>query len=170
MGASAPSETIFAKQSLQFLSVLGYSPANHMLASVRLFQTDNKHEQLKGFEYLAQEANNGSCYSKGKIGWAYQKGLAVDIDMKQALKLYNQAAKCGMTYWQILLSHAYKEGYLGLSENSEKAKYWKEMKPKKHTVTHECWVALYYQDGTFPKNTANEKYYQELCDLSSNRI
>jgi TPR repeat protein len=168
MGISAPSETMFAKQSLQLLSLVGHPVAPHMLASMKLFQTDNKYEQKEGFALLTKEANDGSCYSKGKIGWAYQKGLGVDSDINKALELYKQAAECGMTYWQILLSHAYQEGYLGLSVNPEKAKYWKEMEPKVHVVIHECWVALYYQDGTFPKDVAKEKHYQSLCDSSSN--
>jgi len=86
--------------------MIGHYSAPHMLASMKVFQSQNREDRREGFLYLEQEAKEGSCYSVGKIGWAYQKGLGVEPDIEKAISLYKQAAECGMTYWQILLSHA----------------------------------------------------------------
>ncbi|WP_421711505.1 hypothetical protein [Alcanivorax sp.] len=106
MGYASSSEAIFARSSLQFLTMIGHYSAPHMLASMKVFQSQNSEDRREGFLYLEQEAKEGSCYSAGKIGWAYQKGLGVEPDIEKAISLYKQAAECGMTYWQILLSHA----------------------------------------------------------------
>lgn len=151
------------KYSLQLLGVLGHHSAPHILASLQVFQSDNEQERREGFSFLQSEAEQGSCYSIGKIGWAYQKGLGVDTDLKKAIVLYEEAATCGMTYWQILLAHAHQEGYLGLESNEDLAMHWRDMQSKTHTADYNCWVANYYQDGTFPKNDEKESYYQKAC-------
>lgn len=166
LGISSPNETLFAKQSLQLLSLFGHYSAPHILASMKIFQSENDEDRREGFLFLKQEAENGSCYSAGKIGWAYQKGFGVDANLQKAISLYEQAAKCGMTHWQILLSHAHKEGYLGFTASEEQAEYWKTMEPKTHIATYECWVATYYRDGVFPENSKKASQYEQLCAVS----
>jgi len=69
-----------------------------------------------------------------------------------------------MTYWQYLLAHAYEKGYLGLAIDEQRANYWRDHKPKVHVALYECWVAIYYADGTFPKNEELRVNYQKVCD------
>jgi len=142
----------------------GYPNAVHILASLRLFSTDDPSLQRLGFEALEQEHESGSAFAAGKLGWAYQKGLGVDPDQDEALVLYQYAAKSGMTYWQYLLAHAYEKGYLGLAVDPQKAAYWVEYKPKVHVALYECWVASYYADGTFPANEELRAQYKNICD------
>lgn len=141
-----------------------YPDAVHMLASLRLFNTDDRSLQRLGFEALKQEYESGSAFSAGKLGWAYQRGLGVDPDLDKALELYEYAAKSGMTFWQYLLAHAYERGYFGLDANTEKGAYWVEYKPKIHVALYECWVASYYADGTFPPNEELQAQYQRVCE------
>ncbi len=141
-----------------------YPNAVHILASLRLFNTDDHSLQQLGFEVLEQEYESGSAFAAGKLGWAYQKGLGIDPDQDKALELYQYAAKSGMTYWQYLLAHSYEKGYLGLIANPDKAVYWIEFKPKVHVALYECWVASYYADGTFPANDELQAQYQTICD------
>ena len=105
---------------------------SHIEASKMLFQSDSFQDQKEGFEYLAKEANEGSAYSIGKIGWAYQMGLGVDADLDKAKELYLSPARAGMTYWQFLLAHAYEMGYLGFIQSGEQYEYWLNFQPKIH--------------------------------------
>jgi hypothetical protein len=142
----------------------GYQSAVHILASLRLFKTDDPTLQRLGFEVLEQEYETGSAFAAGKLGWAYQRGLGVNPDRDKALELYEYAAKSGMTYWQYLLAHAYEKGYLDLEVDPDKAAYWVAYKPKVHIALYECWVASYYHDGTFPPNDDLQSQYQKTCD------
>jgi TPR repeat protein len=136
-----------------------------MIASIDVFQSDDPARQKAGFQVLESEyVDQDSGYAAGKLGWAYQRGLGVEENLDKALELYNIAAEQGMTYWQYLLSHAYERGYLGLDIDTERAQYWREFKPKVHIAQYECWVAIYYQDGTFPVNEELAAEYQEICN------
>ncbi len=143
----------------------GSRPAEHMIASIDVFQSSDPTRQRAGFKVLESEyMDRGSAYAAGKLGWAYQRGLGVDKDREKALELYNIAAQRGMTYWQYLLAHAYEKGYLGLEIDDERAKYWREFKPKVHVAVYECWVSVYYQDGTFPESDELASDFQKICN------
>ena len=164
IGDKSPTETFLAKQSLQLLALVGDPRVPHMLASLKVFHSDNKAEQKAGFSFLEKESESGSCYSTGKVGWAYQKGLGVKPNLDIAVSNYVEAAKCGMTYWQIMLAHSYEQGYLGLSVDLEMASFWKDKEPKIHIASYNCWVASFYKDGYFPGNPTKQSEYQTLCE------
>lgn len=150
---------------LRVAAKLGNKNAGHMVASIDVFQSGDPVRQRKGIEYLEKErTETGSAYAAGKVGWAYQKGFGVDQDLDKALELFEYAAEHGMTYWQYLLAHAYEKGYLGLRIDEERSQYWLNFKPKIHVALYECWVAIYYEDGTFPKNEELRAKYQKICD------
>jgi len=138
--------------------------AAHQLASIQLFSSDNPEEKKQGFKHLELEYKNGSAYSAGKLGWAYQQGVGTKKDISKAKEFYEFAAKNGMTYWQFLLAHAYKMGYLGYDIDPVKSKYWLDFKPKIHVDSYECWVVNYYNDGIFPKNKKELKLNTKVCD------
>ena len=137
----------------------------HIEASNNLFDKDPI-KQKSAFNYLKKEAESGSAFSTGKVGWGYQLGLGVEADLNKAKELYTSAAESGMTYWQFLLAHAYEQGYLGLQPSLELKKHWLNYKPKLHSGIYECWVKIYYEMGIFPIN--NDVYQQNktIC-LSS---
>ncbi len=152
-------------QLLRVAAKQGNKNAAHMIASIDVFQSGDPVRQSEGFKYLEREhTETGSAYAAGKVGWAYQQGFGVAQDIERALELYNYAAERGMTYWQYLLAHAYEMGYLGLEIDKERSKYWLAFKPKVHVALYECWVAIYYRDGTFPKNEELRAKHQKICD------
>ena len=142
---------------------MGNNDAAHVLASLRLFQSNDTDQQRLGFRYFESEYKNGSAYSAGILGWAYQRGLGVEPNLPKAIELYEYAALRGMTYWQYLLAHANEIGYLGFEADEEKAKYWFMLEPKGHSAKYECWIANYYRDGIFPANNKMLNSYQEKC-------
>lgn len=156
-----------ARWSLALASAIGDERARHILASIRLFATEDPKKQVLGFRQLQAEYEAGSAYAAGKLGWAYQKGRGTEADLARALELYEYAASRGMTYWQILLAHAYDEGYFGLSPSPERAAYWRERRPKIHIAIEPCWIASYYRDGTFPADAARVAAYERLCAVST---
>ena len=141
----------------------GDSGSAHMLASMRVFKSDDPELQRKGFLTLMQEANDGSAYSTGKLGWAYALGRGTEKNQQRALEQYFIAAKAGMTYWQFLLAHAYEQGYYGLPIDPDQAKYWREFEPKIHITKYECEVAGNYERGTFPENEELHSRYLDAC-------
>ena len=163
-GKGIARDTDKAMALLEEPAAAGYPAAVHILASLRLFNSEDPSLQRLGFEVLEKEYESGSAFAAGKLGWAYQKGLGVDPDRDKALELYEYAAQRGMTYWQYLLGHAYEKGYLGLEPDPEKAVGWITYKPKIHVALYECWVASYYADSTFPTNEELQIKYQKICD------
>ncbi len=153
-----------ANQLLRVAAGEGNAQAVHMIASIDVFQSDDEDRQRAGVKTLEQEYRDGSAYSAGKLGWAYQLGLGVDQDMSKALALYEYAAENGMTYWQHLLAHAYEQGYLGLDVDATVAEHWRAFKPKVHIALYECWVVEYYDMGIFPKDDALRDRYRAACE------
>lgn len=144
----------------------GHEGSAHMLASIQLFQSDDPVLQRRGFAVLQEEAEDGSAYSAGKLGWAYAMGLGIEKDEERALELYFVAANAGMTYWQYSLAHAYEQGYFGLPVDEERANYWREFEPKSHITTYECQVASNYERGLYPTNLELERRYRQQCDAA----
>jgi TPR repeat protein len=138
----------------------------HIQASSTLFKKDDASKHRDAFNYLYSEYKDGSAYSAGKLGWAYQKGLGVKPDLDKAIELYEFAASRGMTYWQYLLAHAYDQGYLGFDVNPEKRDYWLNQSYKVHIAKYECWVVSYYAMGIYPSNPTLEKFYEQQCNDS----
>ena len=138
----------------------------HTQASNDLFNSDDASKYAEAFSYLYSEYKDGSAYSAGKIGWAYQKGLGVEPDLGKAIELYEFAASRGMTYWQYLLAHAYEQGYLGFEVNPEKRDYWLNQNYKVHVAKYECWVFNYYKMGIYPSDSKLEQFYEQECNGS----
>lgn len=164
-GIGVREDRVVGNSLLRVAASEGSSQAAHMIASVDVFQSGDPVRQKEGFRVLQREyLESGSAYAAGKLGWAYQRGLGVEQHLQKALELYILAAERGMTYWQYLLAHAYERGYLGLDADEERANYWREFKPKVHVDLYECWVSIYYQDGTFPRSKELAAKYQKVCD------
>ena len=141
----------------------GHENSAHMLASMQLFQSNDPELQRRGFLVLQQEADDGSAYSAGKVGWAYAMGWGTEKDEQRALKQYFIAANAGMTYWQYLLAHAYELGYYGLPVDLEQAEHWRNLKPKIHIAIYECEIAGSYERGLFPTNLKLQRQFRDAC-------
>ena len=164
-GTGVAQDRVVGNSLLRVAASEGNSGAAHMIASIDVFQSDDPIRQQAGFSVLEREyQEGGSAYSAGKMGWAYQRGLGVEQDIKRALELYHFAAEHGMTYWQYLLAHAYERGYLGLDADESSARHWREFKPKVHVALYECWVWVYYRDGVFPENDELAAKYKKICE------
>ena len=138
----------------------------HSNASKALFQDTDESKYKEAFEYLHSEYKAGSAYSAGKLGWAYQKGLGVEPDLKRAIELYEFAANRGMTYWQYLLAHAYEQGYFNLGIDLEKKEYWLNQSNKVHRAKYECWVVTYYEMGIYPSAPDLKTLHEQRCNDS----
>ncbi len=79
-------------------------------------------EQAKNWYLKAIE--NGSTDAMVNLGWMYEQGKIVAKNESEALKLYKKAAVANNQHGQKLLGDAYREGTLGLSQDSEQAKNW----------------------------------------------
>lgn len=71
---------------------------------------------------LAAENNHADSQYRLSVGYAY--GLGLKKDESLALVWLRKAANNGQKRAQKVLGRAYEEGRLGLSVDSEKAKYW----------------------------------------------
>ena len=139
-----------AIQYLEYAAELGSDNGANILAQLRLYYSKDYAIQKLGFEYLFEQYEAGSSFSAGKLAEAYQLGLGTEKDLREALRLYNIAAEAGNTYWQYLLAHAYREGYLGLPKSTDKYTFWRDYQPKIHLLTYECEVLNFYKRGIFP--------------------
>jgi TPR repeat protein len=148
---------------LEIPAKAGHGNSAHMLASMQVFRSNDPELQRRGFLALQEEAQAGSAYSAGKMGWAYAMGWGTEKDEQRALEQYFIAAKAGMTYWQYLLAHAYEQGYYGLPVDQERATYWREFEPKVHVTTYECEVAGSYERGLYPANPELQQKYRKAC-------
>jgi len=164
-GTVVQKDRIRGNALLRLAASKGSSQAAYIVAGIDVFQSGDINRQRSGFKVLESEyLERNSAFAAGQLGWAYQQGYGVERDLNKALELYNIAAGRGMTYWQFLLAHAYKKGYLGLEVNEERAEYWREFKPKVHVALYECWVSIYYQNGIFPGSEELAQEFQKVCD------
>ena len=151
-------------------ALLGDRESKHILASWWLMNSNDPSLQKQGFNYLQEEYAQGSAYAAGKLGWAYQLGLGVEMDRTRAIELYEHAAKRGMTYWQYLLAHAYEKGYLGFVRSEERMSYWLNYEHKVHIDGYECWIAYFYQVGIYPRDTEAQKYNESICESGNAQL
>lgn len=167
-GIGVEKNDVKGKLYLAEAAALGDLGAKHILASLKVFQSNDKQAQIEGLKTLKDEYESGSAFSAGKIGWAYNIGAGVSEDKEKAIKYYEIAANRGMTLWQYLLAHIYEKGYYGKKVDLSKVEYWKIFQPKIHVYTYECALSqLYSGEMSFPKNDALKDKYTKICNESS---
>lgn len=156
-----------ARDHLKDASRLGNASAEHTLASLNLFVSDDNALQAEGFSALETEAAEHSAWAVGKLGYAKFKGLGTEADEAEALRLYRLAAESGMTPWIYVMAHIYERGLLGVESDLEKRQYWLDFEPKIHTGDYTCTIAYLYSVGqAFPTNDAVRNDYRTRCDES----
>jgi TPR repeat protein len=70
---------------------------------------------------LASEGNSAAQFN---IALMYHSGLGVPADEAKAVEWYRRSAENGYTKAQEFLAAAYREGWFGLPQDSQKAAYW----------------------------------------------
>ena len=78
-------------------------------------------EAAATFESLAEQGDGKTLFS---LGLMYHSGSGVPRDEAKAVRLYHEAAKSGHTLAQEYLSAGYENGWFGLKQDQDKAKYW----------------------------------------------
>ena len=150
----------------------GDARSDHVLASLYLFASNDYEFQKEGFEILQKEADGGSAWAVGKLGYAYFEGRGVDRDIQKSLEYYEVAAKKGMTPWQHLLRYIYEQGIYGVEKDRAKSEYWKNYEPKIHIMEYSCAIAEYLRAGiALERNDELYALYDTNCqkDMSANK-
>ena len=89
---------------------------------------------MEAVQWYKKAARQGDAYGEFLLGVAYECGLGVERDYKQAVRLYQNSAEQGSVYAQCFLGSCYEEGF-GVEKNENMAKMWyaeaKKNDPKK---------------------------------------
>lgn len=70
-------------------------------------------------------ANKGDGGAQFNLGLMYHGGLGVERDEQKAVMWYQKAAESGFSTAITYLTVGYEEGWFGLSQNTNKAYYWR---------------------------------------------
>lgn len=110
--------------NLEKANALGNAPAGLLLADYYL-SSGNDGEQMKRAHDIYQKlANLGDKTAQVKLGYMYDQGLGVPVDVASAEKWYTMAAEQGQPVGQFLLGNLYQLGHLTPEPDTALAKKW----------------------------------------------
>ncbi|MBS4797927.1 MAG: sel1 repeat family protein [Haemophilus parainfluenzae] len=176
-----------AKRSLE----LGNEAAKIILGEI---QEDEK-LMKEGFNALKKKVDSGNMHYANSLGYAYEFGIGTPLNIKEAMKYYEMAAKqnnaLGMTnladlYIQedklkqakpLLVKAAKKEsGYAQYllamnffdlySENNKGALFWLERAANNDEPEALYQLGVYYSEGAEADLAKSIKYYQRAAELN----
>lgn len=176
-----------AKRSLE----LGNEAAKIKLGEI---QEDEK-LMKEGFNALKKKVDSGDMHYANSLGYAYEFGIGTSLNIKEAMKYYEMAAKqnnaLGMTnladlYIQedklkkakpLLVKAAEKEcGYAQYllamnffdlySENNKEALFWLERAANNDEPEALYQLGVYYSEGGEADLAKSIKYYQRAAELN----
>ena len=176
-----------AKRSLE----LGNEAAKIKLGEI---QEDEK-LMKEGFNALKKKVDSGDIHYANSLGYAYEFGIGTPLNIKEAMKYYEMAAKqnntIGMTnladlYIQenklkkakpLLIKAAKKEyGYAQYllamnffdlySENNKEALFWLEKAANNDEPEALYQLGVYYSEGAEADLAKSIKYYQRAAELN----
>ena len=176
-----------AKRSLE----LGNEAAKIKLGEI---QEDEK-LMKEGFNALKKKVDSGDMHYENSLGYAYEFGIGTSLNIKEAMKYYEMAARqnnaIGMTnladlYIQenklkkakpLLLKAAEKEyGYAQYllamnffdlySENNKEALFWLERAASNDEPEALYQLGVYYSEGGEADLAKSIKYYQRAAELN----
>ena len=176
-----------AKRSLE----LGNEAAKIKLGEI---QEDEK-LMKEGFNALKKKVDSGDIHYANSLGYAYEFGIGTPLNIKEAMKYYEMAAKqnnaLGMTnladlYIQenklkkakpLLVKAAEKEyGYAQYllamnffdlySENNKEALFWLERAANNDEPEALYQLGVYYSEGGEADLAKSIKYYQRAAELN----
>lgn len=91
-------------------------------------------------------ADTGHPKAQSYMGYMYENGLGVAIDLTEAARWYRQAATQGDVYSQTRLGYLYEKG-LGVARDDALAVQWYSKAAAAGDQLGEAWLASMYRDG-----------------------
>lgn len=132
-----------------------------------LLVSGNAFACMINIEQLKKWANEGDVESQFELGNAYEFGIGVNQDYKQAVYWYQKAAEQGYTIAQSSLGFCYVNG-LGVATNYQQAAYWFLQAAEKKSAEAQRLLGLCYEGALgVPQNNklAYMWYYLSLPNL-----
>jgi TPR repeat protein len=109
----------------------------------------------------------GNSHGSDMVGYYYEKGLGVQVDLQKAFDCYEQASEKGNPSAMFSLSLMYHFGEI-VAKNDEKAYEWmlKSYKSGFRGGTNDTWVGFFLETGTGVEKNLLEaiNYYTEAAD------
>lgn len=84
---------------------------------------DNRKDYGKSFEYFKLSAKHGYAPAQNRLGFAYENGRGIPIDLKEMLRWYTLSATNGFYMGQYSLGRCYYCG-TGVDQNFDEARKW----------------------------------------------
>jgi TPR repeat protein len=91
-------------------------------------------------------ADKGHPSAQSNLGYLYENGLGVAIDLSEAVRWYRLAAEQGNTYSQTRLGYLFERG-LGVPRNDWLAAQWYAKSAAAGDEQGQSWLASMYRDG-----------------------
>ena len=166
------------------------------VAKIKLGEIQEDEKLMKeGFNALKKKVDSGDIHYENSLGYAYEFGIGTSLNIKEAMKYYEMAARqnnaIGMTnladlYIQenklkkakpLLLKAAEKEyGYAQYllamnffdlySENNKEALFWLERAANNDEPEALYQLGVYYSEGGEADLAKSIKYYQRAAELN----
>ncbi|MFA5687735.1 MAG: tetratricopeptide repeat protein [Kiritimatiellales bacterium] len=116
------------------------------------------------FEEHLEEAKKGNSYSQWWTGYAYENGLGVEKNYKEAFLWYRQAAESGKNHPAVRMFYdrlgvCYEEG-IGVPQSLKEAAKWYTLSAEKGSTAAQLKLSsMYFQGAGVPKdNEKGQKY------------
>ena len=166
------------------------------VAKIKLGEIQEDEKLMKeGFNALKKKVDSGDIHYENSLGYAYEFGIGTSLNIKEAMKYYEMAARqnnaIGMTnladlYIQenklkkakpLLVKAAEKEyGYAQYllamnffdlySENNKEALFWLERAANNDEPEALYQLGVYYSEGGEADLAKSIKYYQRAAELN----
>ena len=91
-------------------------------------------------------AEQGHASAQSNLGYLYENGLGVPIDLSEAMRWYRQSAEQGNSYSQTRLGYLFERG-LGVPRNDTLAAQWFAKSAEAGDEQGQSWLASMYRDG-----------------------
>jgi TPR repeat protein len=91
-------------------------------------------------------ADTGHPAAQSNLGYMYEEGLGVTIDLSEAARWYRMAAEQGDSYSQVRLGYLYEKG-LGVPRDDALAAQWYSKSAAAGNEQGQSWLGSMYRDG-----------------------
>lgn len=101
----------------------------------------------EAFAWYQKAAQNGYAAAQNSLGYAYEWGQGIEMNMQDALRWYRQAAKQGYAQAQNNLGTMYDYGK-GVDDDEKQATYWYQKAAEQGNSTAQRNLGLMYSKGS----------------------
>jgi TPR repeat protein/transglutaminase-like putative cysteine protease len=129
-------------------------------AGTKALQQKNYSQAMASLKPLAEA---GHPFAQSNLGYLYENGLGVSIDLAEAVRWYRLAADHGDTYSQTRLGYLFERG-LGVPRNDWLAAQWYAKSAEAGDEDGQGWLASMYRDGRgVARNYKEAEKWFSLC-------